>query len=260
MSTSKREKKQKRVEKPAVLVEEKQEETNIVDIKVRGEGVATKVKVKMNPSQLFVYNVLWAHVEQWDGDHFLLTSLSTSDRENARILALPKESPSKGNEASWKNVCRQIARNVTNFPTECRDCWFVKATKQSGKSKTTKGGTSCQAVKSINKQHWPTHQVTYAMFHDEFCSLIHHRCSRGSTRNIGDPVCINPFHLKPGVDAASNRDDEGCRYGFGPRCPHQLTGDICIWTSDNGIYLPCVNEGLGPNDCICNPTCYPNFL
>jgi hypothetical protein len=86
-----------------------------------------------------------------------------------------------------------------------------------------------------------------------------HICRLGRTANIGDPVCINPFHLIYTTQQV-NIDHNRCAYGSRATCPH----GNCVWTwPDTGEPKYCLTfkDYYVPSDCDCARTCghYPIF-
>lgn len=216
-------------------------------------GKAVKVQNPDHTAQTYIKTELENLVALWPDDYHLFTDLSTEDEGRKKTLKLPRTAGPTS--ASWTKVCAQISKDIMNSPKSRDDCWYVPASVKGGGS----GGGACHAHKNINTKLFGLHRITYLMLHpDETVDTItvHHRCGNGCSSELHGPVCINPYHTKNGfgVGAKGNRDDEGCRYGFKPRCPHTPP---CIWTDkETGRFIPCVNDGKSPNECHCTPSCY----
>jgi len=232
--------------------------------------------LQQNNNNNFVYGQLIVFVNTLSVDSEIVGNLDSSDEE----LKMPK-SDADGRKLTWQKLVQHISSKIMNNPQSTNDCWFVPTDHAGGGATkdNPQRSTSCYATHKLSSKgtgnRWQLHRLTYILknihsnnplehnsalrltFKDQSGyatqTLVLHRCHHGAASDLNEPFCINPYHLKTG-DAAQNRDDERCANGIKFRCPHK---PVCIWTDlHDGHYQTCINNGILPNECACDPPCY----
>lgn len=168
-------------------------------------------------------------------------------------LKMPMNS-TDGRTLTWRKWVNEIVSKITNSPESTNDCWLISG---------FAGDTSGYPVKKIsnrgNQNKWPVHRMTYFVMHpdqlDAAAGPLHcsHRCNRGryDTAKGVEFACINPNHLTL-CTAAENQDHKGCIRSQAAWCPHEPR---CIYTDDDGRWLPCRNTEKRTPICVCGRDC-----
>jgi len=154
---------------------------------------------------------------------------------------------------TWHKLSRTIKKKLVNEVSSRDDCWFVK----SNHSGSNNG--SIYIVRLTGKGNpWMLHRMLHALrepadyekLYDRKVQVAH-RCGLGRARRKGELCCINPHHTVA-VDARTNSDHKGCKYGSAELCPHDPK---CIFNwPDTGKPKPCFNLEQRV-DCDCDRKC-----
>ena len=182
-----------------------------------------------------------------------------SDRAHGPTCAHPIGDPSKekGKKGTWIGKMIILAKEMIPSPKSDEECWLViskESTLEFKVGSEVNGG----------QKNYGTYIVLYALLKKTTRWLYpetrksdqhNHTCSHGWKAAGKDGlICVNPFHIKIGR-AKTNRDDEGCRYGALPLCPHDPK---CVFLNpETGETLPCLNIATHVPICTHTPKCYP---
>ncbi len=159
-----------------------------------------------------------------------------------------------GRSLTWKKLAERLTGKIINLPRTDNDCWFIAA----GLGDTS-GYATVKIAAAGNRNKWTVHRIMYFLMHPEeieeargakHCS---HRCNRGRADTLKgiDVCCINPHHLRL-CDGAENQDHKGCKRSQAAWCPHEPK---CIFTNDEGFWLPCRNTTSRSTLCVCEMDC-----
>jgi hypothetical protein len=176
-------------------------------------------------------------------------------------LRMPLYSHDK-RQLTWTKWIASRSKEIINNPTSNDSCWFVEATKSDGthQTKISKSGTQdkFQTTRVIKTLQDPSLLGSVEAKDSEDDIHFAHLCNRGRATGIGQPTCINPYHIEV-VTSKVNQSHKSCRYGCRFLCPHEKK---CFFTwPDTGKVKPCfMNETELPKHCPHDPKCSHKIL
>lgn len=161
-----------------------------------------------------------------------------------------------GRKLTWTKFSEEIKGKIVNEPQTTDDCWMIK-----GIEGDTSGYPSKKITKSGERNKQRVHRIMYFWNYPEELNqqqgkVVAHRCGRGRFDfEAGiERACINPYHLVH-TDQRTNLDHDGCRRSCAAWCPHRPR---CVFTDDEGRYLPCRNSVPMVHPCVCEDGgCFP---
>ncbi|KAI4862837.1 hypothetical protein F4820DRAFT_450572 [Hypoxylon rubiginosum] len=174
------------------------------------------------------------------------------------VLQMPMQR-ADGRMLTWRKFAAELVNKIsaTNTPATTNDCWFVL-----GGEKDTAGYPIKKLSPRGSANKWPLHRIMFFLSEPGLLNYasspehtVAHRCGRGRYNfAIGIEVsCVNPHHLTL-TSLQVNLNHNLCRRSCAAWCPHDPR---CVYTNENGQYLPCRNAIPLQYPCKCPKSCFP---
>jgi hypothetical protein len=169
---------------------------------------------------------------------------------------------------TWQLTTVRMAKSLWNKPRNImHDCWLSDPTKR-GVLDIRQGHfidkSKFVPEKELVKKAAPLYRLSYILLNPgnlldlqwgskensnlfQIAHLCHHQLDQKSQN-----PCWNPWHCML-TDDKTNKNMIGCTFGCAFLCPHSPR---CIWTTADGIWMPCRNRNVKFRNCNCVVNCW----